>query len=390
MGSIRGSTRFPAEPGKRAHTVRQPRWRAEPATGHAPAMRIDLDAVSALERGVTLLGSGGGGDSVTAATLIRRRLAAGHDIVLTPASELPGDALVVPVGAVGATSALVEKLPSGHEFRDAVAAVERWTGTVADAAMTIEVGGLNGLLGLVAAEQLGLPCIDADLSGRTLPRLNQFSPVAAGRDLGPVAFGEPGGQVLLLDRSTPVQIERTVRAVLTLTGWGVLALKPIPARDLPDCAVVGSIGAAVELGRLALALGPAELAEAAGGRFLAQGRVVEVARRVDPGRIDNPGFGRGSVTVVDATGALLRVEMENEYLLALRDGVVVATTPDVLVLLDRRTAVPIACEHVRHGLEVAVLQLPAPAFWTDPRHRGPVEPRAYGIDSDPVLLAARP
>ncbi|MFC4950447.1 DUF917 domain-containing protein [Pseudonocardia sp. GCM10023141] len=350
-------------------------------------MRIDLVA---LERGVALLGSGGGGRTDTAATLLRMRHAAGHDIAVTPVSELPGDALVVAVGAVGATSALTEKLPGGHEFRDAVGAVERWTGTRADAAMTIEIGGLNGLLGLVAAEQLGLPCVDADLSGRTLPRLNQFSPVAAGRELGPVAFGEPGGQVLLLDHSTPVQIERTMRAVLTLTGWGVLALAPIPARELADCAVIGSVGAAAELGRLALALAPAQLAPAVGGRLLAQGRVVEVARRVDPERPDNPGFGRGSVTVQDAAGMLLRLEMENEYLLAMRDGVVVATTPDVLAVLDRRTAVPIACEDIRHGMEVAVLQLPAPSFWTDPRHCGPVAPRAYGIDSDPVLLAGQP
>lgn len=354
-----------------------------------PRVSIDSTSLDALERGVTLLGSGGGGRTATAATLVRERLDAGGDIVLTAVSDLPGDALVVPIGGIGATAALVEKLPGGNEFRDAVGAVERWTGTVADAAMTIEIGGLNGLFGLVGAEQLGLPCVDADLSGRTLPRLDQFSPVAAGRDLGPVAMGEPGGQVLLLDRSSPAQVERTMRAMLTFTGWGVIALQPIPARELPGCAVVGSIGAAIELGRLALELGPAELAAAAGGRALGQGRVVEVARRVDPERHDNPGFGRGSVTVQGTAGVLLRVEMENEYLLALRDGVVIASTPDVLVLLDRRTAVPIACEDVRQGHEVAVLQLPAPAFWTDPRHRGPVAPRAYGIDSDPVLLADR-
>lgn len=352
-------------------------------------MLIDLSALPALERGVALLGSGGGGRTDIAATLLRRLLETEPPITVMPVADLPGEARVVPVGGVGATAALVEKLPGGREFRDAVGAIQRWTGTTADATMTFEIGGLNGLLGLVAAKQLGLPSVDADLSGRSLPRLDQFSPVAAGRELGPVAFGEPGGQVLLLDRSTPVQVERTVRAVLTLSGWGVLALAPIPAHELAGCAVLGSVGAAVELGRLALRLNPEALAAAAGGRLLGQGRVVEVARRVDPERHDNPGFGRGSVTIQDITGELVRLEMENEYLLALRDGTVAATTPDVLTVLDRRTAVPIACDEVRHGLEVAVLQLPAPTFWIDPRRSGSVAPRAYGIDSDPVLLSGR-
>lgn len=346
-------------------------------------MQIDEAAITALERGVTLLGSGGGGDPATAAGLLRRRIAAGGRVEIVEPAALAPDALVVAVGAVGATAVLAEKLPSGTESRAAVAAIERWTGARTAAAMSTEIGGLNGVLALVAAQELGLPCVDADLSGRTLPRLDQFGPVAAGRSLAPIALAGPGGEVMVLDDSSPTQIESVVRAVLTISGWAMMALAPIPAGELAACAVPGSVGAAIELGRKALALPPAELATAAGGRLLAQGRIVEVARRIDA---EGPGFGRGSVTVVDASGALLRLEMENEYLLALRDGEVIATTPDVLVVVDRRTGVPIACEFVRGGLEVTVLQLAAPAFWTG--RSAFVEPRAYGIDSDPVVLGA--
>jgi DUF917 family protein len=40
----------------------------------------------------------------------------------------------------------------------------------------------------------------------------------------------------------------------------------------------------------------------------------------------------------------------------------------VLTVLDRRTGVPISCDAIRQGVEVAVLQLAAAEFWTDPRH----------------------
>ncbi|PRX50414.1 hypothetical protein B0I33_102535 [Prauserella shujinwangii] len=357
-------------------------------------MRIDLADVPALERGVSLLGSGGGGDTVTAAALLRRWLAdaAGGAVRLTAARDLPPGTRVVPLGLVGATAVFTEKLPGGGEFRAAVAAIERWTGERADALMSIEVGGLNGVLPLAAAADLRLSYVDADLSGRGLPRLDQLSVAAAGRGLAPVALAEPGGQVLVLADGTPAEIERTVRSFLTGSGgWAVLALAPILAGDLPGCSVLGTTSGALDLGRRVLAAGESpgadRLAAATGGRVLTLGRVLEVAHRMGPGEHGRPGFGRGSVTVTDhATRSLLRLEMENEYLLALRDGEVVASTPDVLAVLDRRTCVPISTEVLRHGTEVAVLQLPAAGFWTDPRHAPALRPRAYGIDSDPVLL----
>ncbi|PXY20834.1 DUF917 domain-containing protein [Prauserella muralis] len=354
-------------------------------------MRIDPADVPALERGVALLGSGGGGETVTGAMLLRARLAAGGEVTLTPAGDLPAGARVVPVGLVGATAVFDEKLAGGGEFRAAVAAIERWTGERADALMSIEVGGLNGLLPLVAAAELGLSYVDADLSGRGLPRLDQLSLAAVGRGLTPAALAESSGQVLVLTTGTAADVERTARAFITSGGgWAVLALAPIPAGELAGCAMPATTSAALALGSRALAVGDSpdreRLARATGGEVLALGRVIEVSRWQGPARHGRAGFGRGSVAVSDhATKSLLRLEMENEYLLALRDGRPVASTPDVLAVLDRRTGAPILCDAVRHGVEVAVLRLAAAPFWTHPARLPVLAPRAFGIDCDPVL-----
>lgn len=358
-------------------------------------MHVDASDLAALERGMSLLGSGGGGDTVAAASLLRQRLAAGHDVTVSPVAELPPEARVVPVGVVGATAVFTEKLPGGQEFRTAVAAIERWTRESVDAVMSIEVGGLNGVMALVVAVDLGLSTVDADLSGRGLPRLDQLSVAAVGRGLAPAALAEPSGQVLVLAGGSAGDVERAARSFLTSAGgWAVLALAPIPAAELAACALPGTVSAALDLGRRALSAGPEpdahELAAATGGRILALGRAIEVSRRAGPAHYGRTGFGRGSVTVLDhESHALLRLEMENEYLLALRDGVVVATTPDVLAVLDRRTGAPVSCDGVRRGMEVAVLQLPAPGFWLDPRLLPAVRPSAYGIDAAPVLLESR-
>lgn len=354
-------------------------------------MRITAGDVPALERGAALLGSGGGGDTAMTAVLLRRLLEGGREPVVLPAGELPPTARVVPVGVVGATAAFTEKLPSGGEFAAAVAAVERWTGERADALMSIEIGGLNGLMPLVVAGELGLSYVDADLSGRGLPRLDQLAVAAAGRGVAPAALAEQGGHVMVLAAGSDTMVERSARAFVAGSGgWAALALAPIPAGELAACSVPGTTSAALALGRRVLAAGESpsrdRLEAALDGSVLARGRVLEVARHVGPGPHGSPGFGRGSVTLADHRGGeLLRLEMENEYLLALRDGVPVASTPDVLSVLDHRTGVPVQCDGIRVGLEVDVVRLAAAPFWTDPRRLPVLEPRAYGIDCDAVV-----
>ncbi|WP_020660232.1 DUF917 domain-containing protein [Amycolatopsis benzoatilytica] len=354
-------------------------------------MRITAADVPALERGVALLGSGGGGDTVTVAVLLRRLLESGREPAVVGVADLPPDTLVVPIGIVGATAALTEKLPSGDEMASAVAAIQRWTGQRAQALMTIEIGGLNGLLPLAAAAELGLPYADADLCGRGLPRLDQASVAATGRGMAPAAMAEPGGQVVVLASASDAAVEDGVRAFLVSSGgWAAIALAPIPAGELAENTVLATTSQALALGRRALAAGEnpdlPTLETALRGRVLARGRVLEVSRHVGPGERGRPGFGRGSATLADhRDGALLRLEMENEYLLALRDGLPVASTPDILSVLDRRTGVPLQCDLIRAGVEVDVVCLAAAPFWTDPRRRPLLEPRAYGIDCDPVV-----
>jgi uncharacterized protein len=346
--------------------------------------------LGALVVGVTLLGSGGGGDTGAFGRMLRRRLGAG-ELVLRDAADVPGVS-VSPIGVVGATSVLMEKLPGGGEFDAAVRAVSRWTGTEVTGLMSLEAGGLNGLTPLIAALDLGLPVVDVDLMGRALPRLDQFSWAVAGRSLTPCALSEPSGQVIVVDNVDAAGLERAVRSFVAHTGgWAVLALAPTPVEAAAADAVQGSLTRALALGRAHAGLEPdatpADVAEGLGGRLLGTGRVEEVARHLigDGGAA----FGRGSVCVVDAgSRAVIRIETENEYLLALVDGTPVVTTPDLLCVLDLRTLQPIAVDAIRSGDEVLVLALPGPTWWRRPDRITHVGPQAFGLACSPQLLEA--
>ena len=344
--------------------------------------------VPALVRGASVLGSGGGGDAGTAGAMFRRALGAGSVELVADPAGLPGggDAVVVPVGLVGATSVFAEELPAGTEFDRALAVVERWSGQRAVALTSIEAAGVNGVTALLTAVGRGLPVLDVDACGRALPRLDQFSLAVEDVSLTPLALCPPGGSVVVVDEADPRTVERTVRSVVAASGgWAAIALAPQSAATAWASGMPGTTARCLQLGRRLLELpdqAPVRaLAEAVDGTVLAAGRVVDVSRS------SGVGFGRGSLTVRDhGTNALLRVEMENEFLVALEDGLPVATTPDVIALLDRRTAVPVLGERVRRGDDVVVVQIASPVFWREPRRLAAVSPRAFGIDVDPVLV----
>ena len=347
-----------------------------------PFPSITVADVDDLVVGVSLLGSGGGGDATTFARVLRRRLGAAQQRLYRP--EELGDRTVVPVGVVGATSVFLEKLPGGHELQGAVSAVGRWTGTRPTAVMPLEAGGLNGIAGLVAALDLEVPFLDADLMGRAFPRLDQLTWSAQGKALGPSALCGSGGQVVLIDGASPSELERTARAFLAQWGgWAAIAIRPVPVLEAADNAVIGSSSRALWLGR-AHALLPerasdSTVGEALGGAVLGSGRVRQIARHhhLDPTK--------SSIHIDDsATGGVLRIEAENEYLLVFVDGCPVASTPDLVCVLDRRTRLPIAVDLLRSGDEVMVVTMPGPSWWREHGQLRHVGPGAFGLGLEPV------
>jgi DUF917 family protein len=347
--------------------------------------RLGAADVDALVVGLRLLGSGGGGDPQPFRHALRQSLA-GADVVLHDPADL-GDAPVVAVGMLGATRVLTEKLPSGQEITTAVRAVARWTGIEPAAIMPYEAAGLNGAMAVVAACELGLPLVDADLMGRALPRLDQLTRAVDGGPITPYAMAEPSGQIVLVDNAAPAALERIARTVVAQGGgWVGGALAPVPASRASTDSCVGTLARALRLGRAHAGLvrpTGGEVAAALGGRVLAAGRTVEIARHPTA----SSSFGRAGIAVACDGGGVLRIEAENEYLLALLDGEPVASCPDLLCLLDRRTAAPIAVDGLRLGDDVLAVVLPSPQWWrADPHRLRHVDPRAFGLDCDAVLL----
>nr|WP_255426727.1 DUF917 domain-containing protein [Pseudonocardia sp. C8] len=325
------------------------------------------------------MGSGGGGSTRAAASLLRHQLERGGPVRVVSPAELPADAHAVPVGLVGSVTVFEEKPAGGREFARAVAALERHTGVACTAVVGFEAAGVNALLAAMAAATLRLPLVDADGMGRAFPELEQTTFYLHGSPIVPVVVADEKGAVLVIDGVDGLVAERLTRAaVVTLGGWGLIALAPQRAGALAETAIRRSISRALDIGRRLDAGDRAGMLAEYGGRTLLRARIVEVERSA--GRR----FGMGSAVLesLDGDGRTARLEFQNENLLLLEDGEVRAAVPDLICLLARERGRSLTTEEIRFGLEVDVLTLPGAPQWRTRRGLGLVGPRAFSYDVD--------
>lgn len=77
---------------------------------------------------------------------------------------------------------------------------------------------------------------------------------------------------------------------------------------------------------------------------------------------DNTAFYQGRCRVVGHSGEVDLVFV-NEFLAVVREGTLVAATPDIIVALNDETGKPITSEDLCPGQQVTILSLPADHRW---------------------------
>jgi len=349
--------------------------------------QLCADDVPALAAGAALLGGGGGGSTRAAALLAGRALRVAGPLDVIDVAELPPSAHAAPLGLVGSVTVFEEKPPSGAEVQHAVTAMERYTGVKLDAVLPFEAAGVNALLAVTAAASLQVPLVDADGMGRAFPQLDQTVFTLHGLPVSPMVLADDKGSLAILDGVDGFLGERLARsAIVTMGGWALLLLAPQLAADLARCSITSTVRRALQLGEVLLRNDLPAIMSAHGGRVLFQGRVVEVERG-PRGR-----FGGGCAVLrhLGDRDRLLRLEFQNENMLAMEDGEVRACVPDIIGLLEAGRCVPVTSEELRYGLELDVVALPCAPAWRTPTGLGLVGPRAFGYNVAYTIPKAGP
>ncbi len=344
-----------------------------------------------LARGATLLGTGGGGDPYIGQKLVEQVLGA-RSITLLDPDELADDLFVIPTAQMGAPTVMVEKIPAGTEPTLSLRILEEHLGRAADATMPIECGGINSMIPLVVAAETGLPVVDADGMGRAFPELSMETFAVYGVHGSPLALaGERGERVIIDTGDDDRQMEWLARAVtIRLGGVGHIAEYAMNGADVRRTAVPRTLSMALALGR---AIREAREAHRSPFdairdtlattlyehvRILFEGKVVDVERRT------TEGFAKGVARIAapDDQADELEIRFQNENLIALRAGRMIAIVPDLICVVDSDTAEPITTEGLRYGQRVKVLGISTPTMMRTPAALRTFGPIAFGMSEE--------
>ena len=350
----------------------------------ADVLREVIDAdLDAIEIGAAILGTGGGGNPYIGKLRCREELKKGRRIPVIPLAELPNDALVVSLGGIGAPVVGVEKIEEGEECLRALRALEKELGVKVDALISAEIGGANSMEPMLTAAQAGLPVVDGDGMGRAFPEMQMCTWSIYGHREAPAAMADEKGNIVII-RNTPddVWLERIARSVVVAMGAAAgLATQPMRGDFVKRAAVPNTITQALNLGRAVLQAhrtnsDPVQtVIDQERGKLLMTGKIVDLQRHL------KGGFAVGHITL-EGFGNFLgdngRIDLQNEFLVFWRNQMVEVCTPDLIVVLDSDTGLPITTEMLRYGQRVAVLGLPAHPLMRSPEALKVVGPTAFG------------
>ena len=223
--------------------------------------------------------------------------------------------------------------------------------------------------------------------GRAFPEIPQVTMEIAGISPNPAVMTDERGNVIVFRATDGDWMERMERAAaVEFGGMSWSSEYQLTVEQAKAGAVVNhAVSLAVRLGTVVAEAehDPVEaLAREIHAARLIVGKVVDVERRT------TAGFVRGSATIegLDAdAGRTLRLEIQNENLVALEGDRALAMVPDIITVLDSQTANAISTERLRYGQRVTVIAFPCDPIWRTAKR--PRARRARGLRLRPRLRA---
>ncbi|KAM5370621.1 hypothetical protein ACJZ2D_008447 [Fusarium nematophilum] len=343
--------------------------------------------------GCYILGTGGGGSPYQHFLRLREMLRDGAVLRVISPWDLSDDAVV----ACGGGKGMLESQRELYEYLK----------VKPDAVIPLEIGGGNGLQGLIigASTALDIPAIDGDWMGRAYPVSWQTTPVVFEKKamMVPTCISDGNGRIIIMKKApTELDAERALRAALSQMGSHVGCAKgPVSGKNTKAWVVENTmslswrIGRAVALSRCTNtvdSVAEAIIAEVGGSesaRVLFKGKIVGVER------VTRMGHAYGEVVIEAATEGesssgkakeRMIIPFKNENIYAKKigpngKGEILAIVPDLVCVIDAQNGEALGTQEYRYGLPVIVLGITASEKWTStPRGIEIGGPKGFGFD----------
>jgi DUF917 family protein len=350
-----------------------------------------LDQIESLVVGLTILGTGGGGDPKEGLKLLKNVVETGHTIKLVQLDELHKDTMIVVPYNVGSIAPGLEPKKASkiiNPIKKAVEEMEVFLGKKIGGIVASELGGSNTPAALSIAAELGLPAIDGDLLGRAGPELHQCTVHIFGIPMYPAIIVTRSGNVVIVKEYADIDdYEAIARHLSILEGkFAAVVDTPMSLEQAKKAIIQGTITFAMKLGEEVLKARKENTDPVlAAVRYLNGWKIFEgiVKKYVWENK---GGFLKGEVTVEGSgkfKGHIFKSWIMNEHIMAWIDNKPVIMPPDLFTFLEN-DGTPITNTELKEGMLINAIAIRAPDVWRSSKGLELFGPRHFGFDYDYV------
>lgn len=369
----------------------------------------DLETVENFCWGLTFFGTGGGGRIEAGLDMLSPAIRAGRRLTLVSPDELPDEkwtcwAIILggkdpdepPPAQELATFGLgKEEFPTiVPRLVESAKELSSYAGVALGALVSMELSSAATAATIMTGLELGIPTIDGDYVGRAIPELVLSKMELVGRPPTPVVMVDRWGTRLILKSAVGAAMADRIGRMVSRAAYGrgiATTGHLVQVRDARPALINGSLSRSIAVG-VALRKGAssksdklAALLAETGGRLLFEGVATAVDwRNTEPYTFRELTYtiqGRGK-----SAGATYKIWVKNEHHAVWRDETVIATSPDIVAVLDPETNRPLTTlGDVTPGRPVAVVAMKAlDKAWHSAAGRALLGPRHFGLGFDYV------
>ena len=279
---------------------------------------------------------------------------------------------------------------------EAVRLLESYTKVRIQAIVPIELGGSNTPGAVAAAARLRIPIVDGDYTGRAIPEIPQTTPYLNGLSLWPISSIDKHGNKVIIVESTGYEMAERIGKFLAAASFGLAGQAGFlfKGKDMKKTLIPKTLSRCLEIGRLIRTSREAgrnpvqETVKQLNGWLLFEGSVSNKEWE------DKEGYYWGTHTISGTgrfAGQEFKIWFKNENHISWLDGEPYVTSPDMLIVVDRKTGEPFANSAIAERQYVAVIGLRAVEQFRSPKGMDILGPGHFGFDIEykPIETVAK-
>jgi DUF917 family protein len=359
-------------------------------------------------RGCTFLGTGGGGSPQVGLKILLEDLEKYGEIVIHDVNSVRDDAYVVTPYLMGSiapkTPEVVAKMTSlglvkrigmaDRILTYAVLELEKYLGVEFEGIVAIELGGGNTPGPVDVAVTLGKIIVDGDYAGRAIPEIDQITTYLYDIPPYPAVYVDEYGNKTVVSKAINYLMAERIGKLISVASFGLVggASFAITGREMKKVVIPGTLTEAYVIGktlREAVEAGkdPAiEVAKKMNGYVLFRGIVSKKNWEDREGYMWGTTYIKGTDEFKDHEA---KVFFKNENHVMWFDDKVLATSPDIIEVIDAKTGEPITNTDLKEGMKVSVVGLKGREQFRTPKGLEVLGPRHFGFDIEYMPIEKR-